>query len=175
MAVARYAFKLLAIKDEFEVARLYTDGGFRRQLEKEFEGEYRLYIHFAPPFSIPIVDWLTGRRDPDTGRMKKWRLGASWFLPLMRVLAKLKVLRWTPLNVFALTAHRRLERQWIREYDALIDQLLEGLRADNLDLAVELASLPEHVRGFEQVREESAATVREKREELLAAFRLRTA
>jgi len=173
-AVARYYFKLLAVKDEFEVARLYTDGVFRRQLEAEFEGDYRLYVHFAPPFSIPIVDWLTERRDPDTGRMRKWRLGARWFLPCMKVLARFKGLRGTPLNLFGWTAHRRLEQRLIRDYEAELEALLGGLGADNLDLAVQIASLPEHIRGFEQVREESIESVRAKREELLASFRLRS-
>ncbi|TMA31284.1 MAG: indolepyruvate ferredoxin oxidoreductase family protein [Deltaproteobacteria bacterium] len=171
-AVARYLFKLRAVKDEFEVARLYTDGSFQRQLEAEFEGDYRMYVHFAPPFTIPVVDWLTERRDPDTGRMKKWRIPASWFLPALRVLAKLKFVRGTPLNVFGRTAHRRLEQQLCRDYEATIDALLEGLGAGNLDIAVEIASLPEHVRGFEQVRERHIDEVRAKQQELFAAYRL---
>ncbi len=171
-AVARYYFKLLAIKDEFEVARLYTDGSFQRQLEAEFQGDYRLYVHFAPPFSIPVIDWLTERRDPDTGRMKKWRIPASWFLPLLSVMAKFKFLRSTPLNVFGLTAHRRLEQKLCRDYEATVDRLLESLDPRNLDIAVEIASLPEHVRGFEQVREHHIEKVRAKEQELLAAFRL---
>jgi indolepyruvate ferredoxin oxidoreductase len=173
-AVARYAFKLLAVKDEFEVARLYTDGSFRRQLEAEFEGDYRLYVHFAPPFTIPVVDWLTERRDPDTGRMKKWRIPASWFLPLLSVMARFKFLRGTPLNVFGLTAHRRLEQKLCRDYEATIDGLLAKLGERNLDIAVEIASLPEHIRGFEQVREAHIEKVRAKQEELLAAYQLHT-
>jgi indolepyruvate ferredoxin oxidoreductase len=173
-AVARYYAKLLAIKDEFEVARLYTDGIFQRQLDAEFEGDYRLYVHFAPPFSIPIVDRLTGRRDPDTGRMKKWRLAAWWFLPFLRLLARAKILRFTPLNFPARTAHRRLERRLIADYESMVETLLAGLQADNLEIAVECASLPEHVRGFEQVREESLEAVEAKRDELVEAFRLRT-
>jgi indolepyruvate ferredoxin oxidoreductase len=171
-AVARYYFKLLAVKDEFEVARLYTDGSFQRQLAAEFEGDYRLYVHFAPPFTIPVIDWLTERRDPDTGRMRKWRIPASWFLPLLSVLAKLKVVRGTPFDVFGRTAHRRLERQLCRDYEATVDDLLATLGPANLDIAVEIASLPEHVRGFEQVREAHIEKVRAKREELLAAYRL---
>ncbi|HKA15874.1 MAG TPA: indolepyruvate ferredoxin oxidoreductase family protein, partial [Myxococcota bacterium] len=171
-AVARYHFKLLAVKDEFEVARLYTDGSFRRQLDAEFEGDYRMYVHFAPPFTIPVIDWLTERRDPDTGRMKKWRIPARWFLPALSVLSRLKFLRGTPLDLFGRTAHRRLERQLCRDYEATVEALLAGLGADNLDIAVEIASLPEHVRGFEQVRERHIDEVRAKRDELLAAFRL---
>ena len=171
-AVARYYFKLLAVKDEFEVARLYTDGSFQRQLAAEFEGDYRLYVHFAPPFTIPVIDWLTERRDPETGRMRKWRIPARWFLPALALLAKLKFLRGTPLNLFGRTAHRRLEQQLCRDYEATLDQLLENLGERNLDIAVEIASLPEHVRGFEQVREHHIEKVRAKQDELLAAYRL---
>jgi indolepyruvate ferredoxin oxidoreductase len=171
-AVARYYFKLLAVKDEFEVARLYTDGSFQRQLAAEFEGDYRMYVHFAPPFAIPVIDWLTERRDPETGRMRKWRIPARWFLPLLSVLAAFKFLRGTPLNLFGRTAHRRLEQQLRRDYEATLDQLLEGLGERNLDIAVEIASLPEHVRGFEQVREAHIDKVRAKQDELLAAWRL---
>ncbi|MGH7337708.1 MAG: DUF6537 domain-containing protein, partial [Myxococcota bacterium] len=171
-AAARYYFKLLAVKDEFEVARLYTDGSFQRQLDAEFEGDYRLYVHFAPPFSIPLIDWLTERRDPETGRMRKWRIPARWFLPALSVLARLKFLRRTPLDVFGRTAHRRLEQELCRDYEATLDRLLENLSERNLDIAVEIASLPEHVRGFEQVREAHIEKVRAKQDELLAAYRL---
>jgi indolepyruvate ferredoxin oxidoreductase len=160
------------VKDEFEVARLYTDGSFQRQLEAEFEGDYRMYVHFAPPFSIPVIDWLTERRDPETGRMRKWQIPARWFLPLLRVLAKGKVLRHTPLNLPGLSAHRRLEQKVRRDYEATLEHLLANLSPRNLDLAVEIASLPEHIRGFEQVREEHIAQTRAKQDELLAAFRL---
>ena len=160
------------MKDEYEVARLYTDGSFRRQLEAEFEGDYRLYVHFAPPFTIPVIDWLSERRDPDTGRMKKWRIPASWFLPLLSVMARFKFLRGTRLNVFGLTAHRRLEQKLCRDYEATLDGLLAKLGERNLDIAVEIASLPEHIRGFEQVREEHIAQTRAKQDELLAAFHL---
>jgi indolepyruvate ferredoxin oxidoreductase len=171
-AVARYYFKLLAVKDEFEVARLYTDGSFQRQLAAEFEGDYRLYVHFAPPFSIPVIDRLTERRDPETGRMRKWRIPARWFLPALAVMARLKFLRGTPLDLFGRRAHRRHEQQLIRDYEATLDALLDGLTKDNLDVAVEIASLPEHVRGFEDVRERHIAQTRAKQDELLAAFRL---
>ena len=170
--MARYLFKLLAVKDEFEVARLYTDGSFQRQLAAEFEGDYRMYVHFAPPFAIPVIDWLAERRDPETGRMRKWRIPARWFLPMLRVLAIGKALRHTPLNVFGLTAHRRLEQKLRRDYEATVGDLLESLSPRNLDIAVEIASLPEHVRGFEQVREKHIAQARAKQDELLAAFRL---
>jgi indolepyruvate ferredoxin oxidoreductase len=133
-----------------------------------------MVVHFAPPFRIPVIDWLTERRDPDTGRMRKWQLGASWFLPCLKLLAKLKFLRGTPLNLFGRTVHRRLERQLVRDYEAVLEQILDALDTDNLDVAVAIASLPEHVRGFESVREQHIEQTRAKQQELLAAFRLRT-
>jgi len=172
-AVARAYAKLLAVKDEFEVARLYTDGGFREQLEREFEGDYRLYVHFAPPFHIPVVDWFVDRRDPDTGRYRKTRFPGWLFLPFLRVLAALRFLRWTPLNAFHWTAHRRFERRLIADYESLLDELVAGLTPENHDIAVEIATLPERVRGFDDVKERAHEQTLAKQEELLAAFRLR--
>ena len=169
-AVARYYFKLLAYKDEFEVARLYSDGTFQQQLAAEFEGDYRIELHLAPPH-IPIYDWFVNRRDPDSGRMRKITLG-PWALRVAPWLARLKFLRGTPLNPFGYNAHRKLERRLIRDYEASIRELLAELSSHNLDVAVEIASLPEQVRGFEDVREKQIEQAREKEAELLSAFRI---
>jgi indolepyruvate ferredoxin oxidoreductase len=166
-AVARYLFKLMAYKDEYEVARLYTDGSFRRQLEREFEGDYRLRIHLSPQF----LPGFLAPRDPETGRVKKWSIPAPLMLAGFRVLAALRRLRGTPFDVFGWGAHRRLERRLIDEYRQTVEELLEGLSAENRPLAVEIASLPEHVRGFDSVKERHLAEVREKERELLAAYR----
>jgi len=165
-AVARSFAKLLAVKDEFEVARLYSDGEFRRQLEAEFEGDYRLRLHLAPPH-LPVIDWFLDRREPGTGRMKKIAFG-PWIFVLLRALARFRFLRGTALDPFGRGAHRRLERCLPVEYAARIEALCEELSKDNLDVAVEIASLPEHVRGFESVKEESLAAVAAKEQELLA-------
>jgi indolepyruvate ferredoxin oxidoreductase len=184
-AVARYYYKLLAYKDEFEVARLYTDGSFLQQLEREFEGDYRLTIHLAPP-TLPVVDPLLklasrglgklgqrlDRHDARTGRAKKMNLG-PWALSFMRFLARGKFLRGTPLNPFGYTQHRKLERQLIRDYEKTLDSLLAGLNADNLDTAVEIASLPDMVRGYEEVKERTLEDARAKQQDLLASFELR--
>jgi indolepyruvate ferredoxin oxidoreductase len=162
-AVARSYFKLLAYKDEYEVARLYTDGAFQRQLETEFEGDYQIRINLAPQLIFP--------RDPDTGRVKKVAVG-PWVLTAFRWLAKLRFLRGTPFDPFGYTAHRALERAWIRRYEKTVDELLEGLTAENHPLAVEVASLPEHIRGFDTVKERSIEEVESKERDLLAAFRL---
>jgi indolepyruvate ferredoxin oxidoreductase len=165
LAVARYYFKLLAYKDEYEVARLYTNGEFTRQLEAEFEGDYRLQIHLAPP-------WSLNPRDRATGRHRKWTLGA-WIFPVLRLLARGRILRGTPFDPCGWTAHRRLERRLIREYEARVEELLAGLSPDSFDVAVEIARMPEHIRGFDTVKEEQLAQAREKESELLAAFQRR--
>jgi indolepyruvate ferredoxin oxidoreductase len=165
LAVARYYAKLLAYKDEYEVARLYTNGEFARQLEAEFEGDYRIELHLAPP-------WSLNPRDRATGRHRKWTLG-PWMLPVLRVLARGRFLRGTPFDPFGWTAHRRLERRLVRDYEARVEELLAGLSPDGFDVAVEIARMPEHVRGFDTVKEEQLAQAREKEAELLAAFHRR--
>ncbi|MEN8185363.1 MAG: DUF6537 domain-containing protein, partial [Myxococcota bacterium] len=171
-AVARYLFKLMAYKDEYEVARLYSDGSFRQQIEREFEGDFRLEWHTAPPY-IPGVDRLVNRRDALSGRAPKRTLG-PWVFALLRGLARFRFLRGTPFDPFGWAPHRRLERRLVREYEGVLDELQEGLSAENHDLAVEIASLPEQIRGFDLVKERTAGEVAPKRAELLAAFRLRT-
>jgi len=162
MAVARYAAKLMAYKDEYEVARLYTDGSFRAQLAREFESFDRLEIQLAPQIANP--------RDPDTGRAKKRSLG-PWMFAALAVMARLKFLRGTPFDPFGWTAHRRLERELVSEYEATIDELCAGLAPSNGGIAVAIASLPEQIRGFDLVKETQLAAAQEKRRELLAQFR----
>jgi indolepyruvate ferredoxin oxidoreductase len=170
-AVARSYAKRLAYKDEYEVARLYSDGAFREQVAREFEGDYRLRLHLDSSHVLPFG---LAPRDPETGRAKKLNLPAGLILPLFRVMARLKVLRGTPFDVFGWRRHRRFERGLIAEYEATVAELLDGLTAENLPVAVELASLPEHVRGFDSVKERQYEEARQKHAELLAAFRLRT-
>jgi indolepyruvate ferredoxin oxidoreductase len=169
-AVARADFKLLACKDEYEVARLYTNGDLQRQLERELEGDYALSVHLAPQF----LPGFLAPRDPRTGRVRKWELPAWLVFPAFRAIAALRGLRGTPFDPFGWTAHRRLERRLVGEYEARVAELLGALAPGNLDVAVEIAGLPEQIRGFDVVKERSLAHVREKEKELLAAFRLRT-
>src|SRR2546423_3204010 len=114
-AVARYYFKLLAIKDEYEVARLYTDGDFARRVAAQFEGNYKLNFHLAPP--------LSNKPDPVTGEAKKSVYG-PWMMSAFRLLAKMKGLRGTAFDIFGRSAERRMERQLITDYEALIEELL---------------------------------------------------
>jgi len=164
-AIARGYARLLAYKDEYEVARLYSDGEFRRQLESEFEGEYRIELHLAPP-------WAFNPRDARTGRRRKWVLG-PWIFRVLSLLRHGRWLRGTPLDPFGWSAHRRLERRLIRDYEARVAELIAGLGPDSHATAVEIARLPERIRGFDTVKEEQLAHARAKEAELLAAFRLR--
>ncbi len=160
-AVARYAFKLMAYKDEYEVARLYTSGEFERRLRETFAGDYRLHFHLAPP--------LLARRDA-AGRLRKGEYG-PWVFTAFRLLAKLKFLRGGPFDVFGYTAERKAERALIDEYFGTVEELLAGLDRANHALAVEIASVPEQIRGFGHVKEAHLEQARARREALLAAWR----
>ncbi len=170
-AVARYGFKLMAYKDEYEVARLWTGPEFRSQLEAEFEGDYRLELHLAPPH-IPLLDLLLSRRDPETGRTQKMIM-PGWFFSVLRLMARFKFLRGTAFDPFGRSAERRLERALIEEYRQTLDELLDGLTAENRELAVQIASIPELIRGFDLVKERHLEQARSKQAELLQSFRLR--
>jgi indolepyruvate ferredoxin oxidoreductase len=161
-AVARYYFKLLAIKDEYEVARLYTDGEFAKRVAAQFEGDYKLHFHLAPP--------LTNKPDPTTGEPGKSSYG-PWMMSAFRLLAKMKGLRGTVFDVFGKSAERRVERQLITDYEALIEELLPRLAAHNHTLAVELASIPEQIRGYGHVKERHLKVAKAKEADLVAAFR----
>ncbi|MCR6495114.1 indolepyruvate ferredoxin oxidoreductase family protein [Thermomonas sp. S9] len=156
-AVARYFFKLMAYKDEYEVARLYTSGEFQRRIEQQFEGDYRLHVHLAPP--------LLASRNAQ-GRLQKREYG-PWVFTAFRVLARLRVLRGTPLDVFGYTAERRTERALIDDYQRTVAGLLETLDAGNVGLAAEIASIPEHIRGYGHVKDAHLHQARTRQAELL--------
>ncbi len=161
-AVARYYAKLLAYKDEYEVARLYTDGAFLQQLRSQFEGDYKVKFHLAPP--------LLAERDAKTGELQKQQFG-SWMMGAFGLLAKLKFLRGTAFDPFGRTAERRMERRVIAEYETVIEELLGRLDHDNHALAVQIASIPEDIRGYGHVKDANLAKAKKKEAELLAAFR----
>ncbi len=161
-AVARGAFKLMACKDEYEVARLHSDRRFIESIRARFDGDYRLRFHLAPP--------LLAKRDPNTGRLLKRTYG-SWLLPVFRVLAALRGLRGTPFDLFGYTRERRAERKAIADYEALVEELTAGLTPDNHALACDLAELPERIRGYGHVKERAAVEAGAVRAVKLAAFR----
>ena len=162
-AVARYLFKLMAYKDEYEVARLYSDGAFLQQVAGTFEGNnLRFEFHLAPP--------LLARRDRTTGLPRKMSFG-PWLLPAFRLLAKLKFLRGTPFDPFGRTLERRTERKLIEDYESMLDQVLAALTPDNHHLAVGLAAIPEKIRGFGYVKERHLLAAKADEAALLEQFR----
>jgi indolepyruvate ferredoxin oxidoreductase len=160
-AVARYYAKLLAYKDEYEVGRLHADAAFAAKIDGMFEGDYKLVYYLAPP--------LLSAKDLITGEPRKIRFG-SWMLYVFNILKKLKGLRGTPFDVFGYTAERRTERALIAEYERTVEQLLARLSPANHALAVQIASLPEEIRGFGHIKLQSVVAARKKRDELLARF-----
>jgi indolepyruvate ferredoxin oxidoreductase len=156
-AVAKYLFKVMAYKDEYEVARLYTDTTFIDSVKAQIKGDAKIHVHLAPP--------LLAEKDPLTGHLRKASYG-PWVLKAFKHLAKLKGLRGTVFDPLGFTAERKAERKLIADYQALLEQLMEGLAKDNtLDryaLALELASLPESVRGFGHVKEANLKQTYEK-------------
>ncbi len=161
-AVARNYAKLLAIKDEYEVARLYTDGEFERQVATAFEGNYTLRYHFAPPL------WV--KPDPVTGAPVKRSYG-RWMRHALGVLARLKGLRGTWLDPFGHTGERRLERQLIADYERTVAELERGLSAGNVALAAEVAAVPAAIRGYGHVKRKSIDAAKAREAELMNAFR----
>ena len=142
-SVARHYFKVLAIKDEYEVARLFSNGDFLTKIQSTFEGNYRLRFHLAPPLL----------NDNSISKEPKKRCYGPWMLQGFKLLAKLKILRNSWLDPFGHTHERRVERNWLRNYESILDEVFAGLRSDNLQLARELLELPNSVRGYGPVKE----------------------
>ncbi|MCZ6828117.1 MAG: indolepyruvate ferredoxin oxidoreductase family protein [Gammaproteobacteria bacterium] len=161
-AVAKSLYKLMAYKDEYEVARLYSDGEFQRKLASRFTGNYTLRFHLAPP--------LLSKRDPLTGHLRK-REFPAWTLKLFWVLAKFRFLRGTALDLFGHTAERRRERADIEEYSQLVGELTANLSDKNYPVAVQLAELAMQLRGFGHVKDGNREKLTTQREALLEVFR----
>jgi indolepyruvate ferredoxin oxidoreductase len=159
-AVAHNYFKLLAYKDEYEVARLFTDPQFQQALAAGFEGDYRLNFHITLP-------WSRGASPGD--EPKKVRFG-PWLLPAMKLLARFKFLRGTAFNLFGRIEERRQERELIADYERTVAHILDRLDRDNLDAAAALARVPELIRGYGPVKQRSVVQAQARQQELLAAF-----
>jgi indolepyruvate ferredoxin oxidoreductase len=160
-AVARYYAKLMAYKDEYEVARLHSDPAFMKKIEGMFEGDYKVVFHLAPP--------ILNKPDPATGEAKKSTFG-PWMMHAFGLLAKLKGLRGTKFDIFGRTEERRTERALIAEYTATVERLLDDLTPANHALAVEIASIPESIRGYGHVKMRHLMQAEKLRAELLAKF-----
>jgi indolepyruvate ferredoxin oxidoreductase len=158
-AVAENFAKLMAYKDEYEVARLYSDGVFRASLQRDFDAPQKLSVWLAPPLFSP--------RDPRTGAPKKLRFG-GWIFPVFEQLAKLKRLRGTRFDPFGWTAERREERRLVDEYESTIAALCDRLSEANEATATALASIPAEIRGFGHVKAKSLKLAQLRRQRLLA-------
>jgi indolepyruvate ferredoxin oxidoreductase len=166
--VARYLFKLMAYKDEYEVARLYADGSFQKQVEATFEAKsasgekLRYEFNLAPP--------LLAKVDPVTGEPRKMSFG-PWMMSAFGVLARLKGLRGTAFDVFGYTHERKTERQLIADYEALLGEIIGKLTQETHSLCVALAAIPEKIRGFGHVKERHLKAAKAEEAELLARLR----
>src|SRR5579862_97421 len=161
-AAARALFKVMAYKDEYEVARLYADGDFLKRVAGQFDGPYALRLHLAPP--------LLATRDPATGHLQKRDYG-PWMLGAFRFLARLRFLRGTTFDIFGHTAERNAERRLLAEYEALLEEITDTLSPINHAAAVELAALPLEIRGFGHIKEANLTRAKAKEADLLARFR----
>lgn len=161
-AAARSLFQLMAYKDEYEVARLYTATGFLDGLKAQFEGSFRLRFHMAPP--------VLSRIDKATGRPAKQTFGPA-MIPLLRTLALARRLRGTSLDVFGYTAERRAEREAIDRYLAVLDEIVATLAADTLEAAVRLAEAAQAIKGYGHVKARNRDVAYAREAELLTAYR----
>ena len=160
-AVARNYYKVLAIKDEYEVARLFTDGRFAKALSENFEPGAKLRFHLAPP--------IFPKREQFAGQIIKQEYG-SWVMLVFQLLAKLKWLRGSFLDPFNLLLERRMERKDIRDYELLVNQIVRGLTENNLKAAAELAAVPAQIRGFGYIKEDNRKVAKERQKKLLQNF-----
>jgi indolepyruvate ferredoxin oxidoreductase len=162
-AAARYLFKLMAYKDEYEVARLYSDGSFLRQARSEIAGEsLRFFVHLAPP--------LLARIDRVTGEPKKLAFG-PWIFPAFKLLAKFKLLRGSAFDPFGYSRERRTERALIADYERMLTEVLAKLDAGNHHIAVALAAIPEKIRGFGHVKMRHLQAAKAEEAALMEQFR----
>jgi len=161
-AAARYYFKLLAIKDEYEVARLYAESDFTARVAKQFEGDYKLVFHLAPP--------VFNKPDPRTGEARKSTYG-PYMMSLFRVLAKARRFRGGAFDPFGRSAERKMERALVGQYETVMAEILDKLTPQNHEVAVDLASVPEHIRGYGHVKERHVKDAKVREAALLEQFR----
>jgi indolepyruvate ferredoxin oxidoreductase len=156
-AVARSYFKLLAIKDEYEVARLYTNGDFLKKLNAQFDGDFKLKFHMAPPIF---------EKNNDAGEVQKHEFG-PWMMTSLKLIAKLKFLRGTLFDVFGYSAERKMERSLIKEYETLVPKVLDRLTKENYELCLEILELPLSYKGYGHVKEKNVEKEKLRLEKLL--------
>ncbi|MDX1401470.1 MAG: DUF6537 domain-containing protein, partial [Kiloniellales bacterium] len=147
---------------EYEVARLYSEPEFRRKLEQQFAGDYRLKLNLAPP--------LLAERDAESGHLKKRAFG-PWIFTVLKGLQHLKTLRNTPFDPFGYTKERRRERALITRYETVIEEIVRDLSNENYEQAVALASLPDSIRGYGHIKEQAITAAAAREAQLLESFR----
>jgi indolepyruvate ferredoxin oxidoreductase len=160
-AVARNLYRLMAYKDEYEVARLFATDKFRQQLRDNFSGDFKLQFHLSPP--------LLARTDPATGRPRKYAVPA-WMLNIFACLAKFKNLRGTVFDPFGYSAERKAELELIDHYNTTLQRVLQQLTRENRAIAIDIAALPEKIRGFGPIKAESMKKAELRERELLEQF-----
>jgi indolepyruvate ferredoxin oxidoreductase len=151
----------MSYKDEYEVARLYSEPAFQRKLDQQFEGDYSIRFHLAPP--------LIAKRDPVTGQLRKREYG-GWMMSVFRILASMKGLRGGSFDIFGYTDERRMERQLIVDYRHTLEQLSAKLDDASLDIAVQIADVPMSIKGFGHVKLEAVNKAKRREAELLASM-----
>ncbi|MFP6727230.1 MAG: DUF6537 domain-containing protein [Alphaproteobacteria bacterium] len=162
IAVARNLFKLMAYKDEYEVARLYSDGRFQEALTQQFEGDYTLTFHLAPP--------IWSKMNVETGQPMKQDFG-PWMATVMGWMARFRFLRGTRFDIFGRTGERRMDRRLIAEYEEMVGEILVALKIDNRSLAVRLANVPQLITGFGHVKTQHCRDALALRDRLLTEWR----
>jgi len=150
------------VKDEYEVARLYSDGRFKKIIETAFEGDYTLHFNLAPE--------QLSKRNPITGRLTKRQFG-PYMMFAFKMLAKAKFLRGTPIDIFNMTKHRKVERQLAVDYAKRMEEILEHLHTENHAIAVQIANIPEEIRGYDVVKDSHLAKVIPKLNDLMNQFK----
>lgn len=160
-AVTTYFYKLMAYKDEYEVARLYTDGAFLKQLKAEFEGDVKIAFNLAPP--------IFAKRD-ENGHLQKREYG-RWMLSAFKLMVKMKFLRGTAFDPFGKTDERKAERKLIKDYEAIITDVIENLNERNFETAIQLAEVPEMIRGYGHVKEQHLEIALKEQQRLLEQFK----
>ena len=160
-ATAKYLFKLMAYKDEYEVARLYTTGDFEKRIKETFDGDFKIKFNLAPP--------MFSKKDSN-GHLIKQEYG-SWIFTAFKIMTKLKGLRGGAFDIFGKTEERKMERQLIVDYRNTIEELINSLNSANYALAVEIAKVPEHIRGYGHVKEEHFAKAKARKHDLLLQWR----
>jgi len=160
-AVAQQLYRVMAYKDEYEVARLFAETDFMKEVQETFEGDFKVHFHLAPP--------LLGKETDAQGRPKKRRFG-PWMFRAFRLLAKFRGLRGTAVDPFSYSADRKLDRAMLKDYQRLITRIGQELDASNYETFLQLAELPADVRGYGPVREQAADAIREKQTQLVKAL-----